>query len=166
MLTVPFLAIPAAAGLYGVGSRLVDPDRPRWPLILFSAIMLIGLGRDLYGRGFVDHWGIYQRQAKKVDQVTPPNAAVLAEEPIYFFSRRIPPPGLELVYTHLLNLPPADAALLHILSKKDIKRQVEEGKFATAYSCDDDEIADYGLKAHFKQQVDVDDCTIFWDFKK
>ena len=105
------------------------PDRPRWPLILFSAIMLIGLGRIFYGRGFVDHWGIYQRQAKKVDQVTPPNAAVLAEEPIYFFSRRIPPPGLELGLHPLTQFaargrsPPA-----HPQHRKSVKRQVEEGE--------------------------------------
>ncbi|MGD1073731.1 MAG: hypothetical protein ABSB15_26775, partial [Bryobacteraceae bacterium] len=91
MLTVPFLAILAAAGLYGVGSRLIDSDRPRWPVILFSTFMLLGLGKNIYERGFVDHWSIFERQAKKVDQVTPANALILAEEPIYFFSRRIPP---------------------------------------------------------------------------
>jgi hypothetical protein len=166
MLIVPFLAIPAAAGLYGIASRLLDSNGWRPPVILFSTFMLLCLGKNLYERGFVDHWAVYRNQAKKVDEVTPRSALVLAEEPIYFFSRRIPPSGLELAYTHLIKLPAAEAALMHLLSKDDIKRQVESGKYATAYSCDDDEIADLGLKEHYRQHVDMDDCTIFWEFKK
>jgi hypothetical protein len=166
LLMVPFLAVLAAAGLYGIASRLLDSDRPRWAVILFSTFMLLCLGKNLYERGFVDHWAVYRKQAQKVDEVTPRNALVLAEEPIYFFTRRIPPPGFELAYTHLLNLPPAEAALLHIVNKDEVKRQVLAGKYATAYSCDDDEIADFGLKERYKQHVDMDDCTIFWDFKK
>jgi len=38
--------------------------------------------------------------------------------------------------------------------------------FATAYSCDEDEIDDYGLGKLYKQHVDMDDCSIFWDWKK
>jgi hypothetical protein len=35
--------------------------------------------------------------------------------------------------------------------------------FATAYSCDDEDIANYGLKTLYKQHVDMEECTIFWD---
>jgi hypothetical protein len=166
LMIVPFLAILAAPGLYGIASRLLDSDKPLWPVLLFSALMLLGLGKNLYERGFVNHWAIFQQQAKKVDEVTPPNGLVLADEPIYFFTRRIPPPGLELAYTHILNLPPAQAALLHILNKDELKRQVQAGKYATVYNCDDDEIADYGFKNLYRQHVDIDDCTIFWDLRK
>jgi hypothetical protein len=68
-----------------------------------------------------------------------------------------------LSYTHLVNLPPAEAALMHILNEAEVKRQVQSGMFATAYSCDDEEIANYGLKTLYKQHVDMEDCTIFWD---
>jgi len=52
---------------------------------------------------------------------------------------------------------------MHILNEGEVKRQVQSGMFATAYSCDADEIADYGLKALYKQHVEMEDCTIFWD---
>jgi hypothetical protein len=84
-------------------------------------------------------------------------------EPIYFLTRRTPPPGYELSYTHLVKLPPAEAALMHILNDAEVKRQFQSGMFATAYSCDDDEIANYGLKTLYKQHVDIEDCTVFWD---
>jgi hypothetical protein len=81
-------------------------------------------------------------------------------------TKRTPPPGFELYYTHKLNLPPAEAALMHIIPDAEVKRQVQSGIFATAYSCDDDEIDDFGLKKLYQQHVDMDDCTIFWDRKK
>jgi hypothetical protein len=71
-----------------------------------------------------------------------------------------------LYYSHKLNLPPAKAALMHIISEAEVKRLVQSGMFATAYSCDDDEIEDYGLKRLYTQHVDMDDCTIFWGWKK
>jgi hypothetical protein len=71
-----------------------------------------------------------------------------------------------LYYTHKLNLPPAEAALMHIIPDAEVKRQVQSGIFATAYSCDDDEIDDFGLKELYLQHVDMDDCTIFWERKK
>jgi hypothetical protein len=101
-----------------------------------------------------------------VDRVTPPNAPVFAVEPIYFLTQRRPPPGYELSYTHLVNLPPAEGALMHILNQAEVKRQVQSGMFATAYSCDQEEIDDYGLKTLYKQHVEIGDCSIFWDRKK
>ena len=78
-------------------------------------------------------------------------------------TQRRPPPGYEVYYTHLVNLPPAEAALMHILNQAEVKRQVKSGMFATAYSCDEDDIADYGLKTLYKQHVELESCTIFWD---
>ena len=60
----------------------------------------------------------------------------------------------------------AEAALMHILSDAEVKRQFQAGMFATAYTCDDDEITGYGLKALYKQSVEMEDCTIFWDRKQ
>jgi hypothetical protein len=98
--------------------------------------------------------------------VTPPNAPLFANDPIYFLTRRTPPPGFELYYTHKVNLPPAEAALMHIVTEAEVKRQVQSGMFATAYSCDDDEIDDLGLKQMYRQHADLEDCTIFWDRKR
>ena len=166
LLTVPFLAILAAAGLCAIASRVLEPDRPLWPVLLVSVLFALGLGKSLYERRDASDWSVYQRLARKVDQVTPRSALLFADEPIYFLTRRTPPPGLELYYSHKVNLPATEAALMHILTDAEVKRQVQSGMFATAYSCDDDQIDDYGLKNLYKQHVDMHDCTIFWDLKK
>jgi hypothetical protein len=162
LLTVPFLAILAVAGLFAV-SRAFQADRPLWPVLVVALLIALGLGKTLYERREMETWSVYQRLAAKVDRVTPPNAPIFALEPLYFLTQRRPPPGYELSYTHLVNLPPAEAALMHILNEAEVKRQVQSGMFATAYSCDDEEIANYGLKTLYKQHVDMEDCTIFWD---
>ena len=165
LLTVPFLAILSVAGLYAIASRVFGGDRPRWPVLLVSLLFALGLGKSLYERRDV-RWSPYQRLASKVDQVTPRNGLLFANEPIYFLTKRTPPPGFELFYSHKINLPPAEAALMHIITDAEVKRRVQSGMFATAYSCDDEEIDDYGLEKLYQQRVDMDDCSIFWGRKK
>ena len=166
LLTVPFLSILAVVGLYAIASRVLQPERPLWPVLLVLLLFALGLGKSLYDERQDDNWSVYQRLASKVDQVTPRNALLFADEPIYFLTRRMPPPGFELYYTHKLNLPPSEAALMHIITEAEVKRQVQSGMFATAYSCDTDKIHDYRLKELYQQHVDMDDCTIFWDWKR
>ena len=165
LLAVPFLTILAVAGLYAIASRVLRADRALLPVLLVSALFAFGLGKSLYERRDLN-WSPYERLANKVDQVTPRNAPLLANEPIYFLTRRTPPPGFELSYSHKINLPPADAARIHILTEAEIKRQVQSGRFATAYSCDSDEIDDWGLEKLYTQHVDMDDCSIFWGLKR
>ena len=162
LLTVPFLAILAVAGLFAL-SRAIQGDRPLWPVLVFAVLVALGWGRTLYDRREFDTWSTYQRLAAQVDRVTPPNAPVFGVEELYFLTKRTPPSGYELSYTHLVNLPPAEAALMHILNEAEVKRQVQSGMFATAYSCDDEQIANYGLKTLYKQHADLESCTIFWD---
>ena len=166
LLTVPFAAILAVAGLFAV-SRAFETGRPLVPVLVVAMLFALGLGRRLYDGRDGDTWSKYERAAVKVNQVTAPNGELFAVEPVYFAMRRTPPPGYELTsYTHLVKLPPADAALLHILSEDEVKRQFQSGMFATAYTCDDDEIKDYGLKTLYKQSAEMDDCTVFWDRKQ
>jgi len=40
---------------------------------------------------------------------------------------------------------------------------VQSGMFATAYSCDEDDISDYGLAHLYRQRLDMENCSIFWD---
>jgi hypothetical protein len=166
LLAVPFLAILAAVGLYAIASRLFKPDQPRWPALLVALFLVLGLAKSLYDRRDIGDWSSYERLAKKIDEVTPRNAPLFADEPIYFLTRRAPLPGLELSYSHKVDLGPAENALLHIVTSAELKRLVHSGIFATAYSCDDDEISDYGLPNLYKQRVDMEDCSIFWERKK
>jgi len=166
LLTVPFLAILAAVGLYAIASRVLEPDKPLWAVLPVVIFLVFGLAKSLYERRQVGNWSAYERLARKIDEVTPHNLLLFANEPIYFLTRRVPPPGLELSYSHEVDLGPAKNALLHIVTSSEVKRQVQSGMFATAYSCDEDDISDYGLPNLYKQRVDMEDCSIFWDRKK
>jgi hypothetical protein len=167
LLAVPFLAIPAAVGLYAMASRVLEPDKPLWGALPVTVLLLFGLGQALYQHHQeLGDWSRYERLAGKIDQVTPRNALVYADEPMYFLTRRVPPPGFELYYSHKVDLGPEENALLHILTSAEVKHQVQSGIFATAYSCDDDEISDYGLPGLYKQRVNMEDCSIFWERRK
>lgn len=165
LLIVPFVSILSAVGLYAIASRVLEPDRPLWPVLLVSVLFTLGLAKSLHDEPD-ETWRLYQRMADKVDQVTPRNARLLADEPIYFLTRRTPPPGFEMSYTHKVKLPPAEATLMHIVSESEVKRQVQSGMFATAYSCDRNDIDNYELKELYQQHEDIADCTVFWDWKK
>ena len=104
---VGILAVP---GLYAVGSRVLQPERPLWPVLIPSLIFAGALARticdDLTG-SFC--WKDYEAVARKVLAVTPPGKEVFTEEEIYFLLMRRPPSGMEFGYSHKLTLPPADA---------------------------------------------------------
>ena len=165
LFIVPFVAILGAAGLYAISERLIEGGRPGVPVTIVALLILLGLGKAIYDRRDEARWGEYEQLAAKVNQVTPPEAPLFAAEPIYFLTRRIPPPGYELYYSHKVNLPPQERARLHILTEAEVKQQVQSGQFATAVSCDDDQISNYGLKNLYSRSADVADCTVFWDRK-
>lgn len=166
LLAVPFLAILAVPGLYAIASAVLDPGQTLWPVLLLTVILAVGLVRSLYDRHHdVLDWRTYEQLATKVDEVTPRNAPLFATEPIYFLTHRIPPPGLELYASHKVDLGAADNALMHILTEPEMKQQVQSGMFATAFTCDDDQIDDYGLPNIYNHRLDMNDCSIFWDLK-
>lgn len=163
LLIVPFMAILAVAGLYAIGSRVLEPDRPFWPVVLVIALTGMGMAQSLYRRREDYKWRKYERLAAQIDRVTPRDALLFADEPIYFLTKRTPPSGYELGYSHKVTLPPEERALLHILTEAEVKKQVQSGMFATAYSCDEDEIDDYGLKKLYRRRWDEEGCSVFWE---
>jgi len=165
LLAVPFLAILAVAGLFAT-ARAFEMRRPLWPVLALSALFALGLGRTLYDRREFETWHTYELLAAKINPLSPHNAPLYAVEQIYFLTRRTPPPGYELSYTHLVKLPPKEAALMHIVNQADVKRQFQSGMFATAYTCDDDEIDGLDVGTLYNKKVEMSDCKIFWDLKR
>jgi hypothetical protein len=164
LLAVPFFAIPASAGLYALTSRLANPDKPLWPATLVIALLCLALGKTLYDDRRSYKWRDYEKIAGKVDQVTPPNASLWADEVIYFLTRHPPPSGMEFSYSHKLELPPRLAASLHIMSQRELDRRIKAGAFATIATCaDDDRIDELGLDRLYAQKAEVSDCLVFWD---
>jgi hypothetical protein len=162
IFAVPFCSVLAVVGLYAVGSRLASPDRPFWPTVVLGTLLVLSLGRMLFDNRDATTWKDYEEIARKIREVTPPDARLYADEQVYFLLRRTPPPGMEFSYSHKLDLPPQQEALFHIVSERELNEQVKAGKFATVESCKDERIDEMHLTELFPNQADVRDCSIFW----
>lgn len=163
VFVVPFLTLPAAIGLYAAVKRLHYPGPPERAALALGCFMLLSLGRSLFYNRDANTWHPVVAAANKVDQVTPPGAALLAPEQIYFLTLRTPPPGLEFGFGQKLDFGPKRNALLHILPRAEVERQGRAGRFATAAVCDDDDqverINNWNV---YKQRADLGECTVFW----
>jgi hypothetical protein len=169
VLLVPFLGILAAVGLYEIGSRLAPHGRPFWPLLVLTFLLCFGLGKALSEKREDYKWRDLEEVARKVDQVTPPGASLLAEEFCYFLTRRTPPSGMEFQDSQKVFLPPDRAALLHILPRAELAKQVQAGMFSTVETCkddDDERLTVLGVPPLYRQKVVLRGCTIYWDRKK
>lgn len=165
LFTTPFLAILAAAGLYDVGSRLDAPDRPWRSLLVLAILLCLGLADALYQEQDVMTWRDFEQVARKVEEVTPPGNSLLADEFVYFLTRRTPPSGMELEDSHkLTNLSPEQAAALHVLPRPQLNQQVEAGKFQTVETCDDDDerILALHLPQRYSHRAEVSGCVVYW----
>jgi hypothetical protein len=164
VLAVPFVAIPAVAGLYAIGSRVFAEERPWWPVAVVVAIAALGCAKTIYERRDMYTWGDYESIGKKVAKVTPPGGLLYADDHVYFMLHRKPPPGMEFAYSHKLQLPADERAALHILTQEEVDRQISSGMFATVYICEDeDTYAKLGLPKLYKHKEEIEDCTLFWD---
>ncbi|MBV9611032.1 MAG: hypothetical protein JO091_01105 [Acidobacteriaceae bacterium] len=162
IFATPFATVLAVIGLYAVGSRLVSPERPLVPAAVVMLLLALSLARALFDDRDAVTWHDYSDIARKVDQVTPAHGRLYADELVYFLTRRPPPSGMEFSYSHKLELPPAQEALYHIVSERELNEQVKAGKFATVQSCNDDRIEDMHLEKLFPNKADIVDCSVFW----
>jgi 4-amino-4-deoxy-L-arabinose transferase-like glycosyltransferase len=165
-MIVPFLGILAAVGLYEVSSRLATQSRPLWPVFALTVLLCVGLAKTLYDRRDEFTWRYLEDVANKVDEVTPRQALILADEHIYFLTRRMPPSGAEFQDSHKLNLPAAVAASLHIVPRTELAKRVQARMFNTVETCndeDDDRFKVLGLPQVYAKKAVVHDCSIFWD---
>lgn len=162
VFATPFAAALAAVGSYEVATRFGRRERPLIPALLLTVLIALSLARDLFDDRDSTTWYDYQDIARKVDQVTPPNGRLYADELVYFLLQRTPPPGMEFSYAHKIELPPAQEALYHIVSDRELMAQVKAGKFDTLQTCKDDKTDEVDDLHVFPHKIDVRDCTIFW----
>jgi hypothetical protein len=156
LLVVPWLAILGAAGLYAASGR-------GWAVALVGLVMALGLVKSLYDARNDATWADYEAVAARIEEVTPRTSPLLADEMMYFLTRRTPPEGFELYYTHKLGLPPAARTLFHLVDEEGVRRERLSGRYATVYIDGDAEVAGAGLDAVYRRREEVGDCTLFWD---
>jgi hypothetical protein len=165
-LLVPFLGILAVPGLYAIGSRVLQPERPLWPVLIVSVLAAGALARDI-GESSVDSLNLPQLEkvAQKLTEVTPPGKQMFTEELFYFLTKRRPLRGYEFQYSHKLKLPPKRLAALHVVTEGEMKQGLAAGIFGSAATCDDDFVDDFNLNDTFQDKVEVHDCPVYWNWK-
>jgi 4-amino-4-deoxy-L-arabinose transferase-like glycosyltransferase len=164
LLLVPFLAILAAVGLCWISSRLYSPDRLLPGAFLLGLLVVLGLAKSLYEDRDEPRWRDLEAVAGKVDQVTPRDGLLLADEQVYFLTRRRPPSGLELRDSQKLEFPAARAESLHLVPGSELRRRVQAGLFDTVQTCEGDvDIPAFGLDRLYSRQARVGICAVFWD---
>jgi hypothetical protein len=165
-LVVPFLGILAVPGLYAIGSRVLQPERPFWPVLIISILAAGGVAREICDSSQDPNtWPHHEQIAQKLAEVTPPGKQMFTEEMFYFLTKRRPPPGYEFQYSHKLKLPPERLAALHVLTEDEMKQQLAAGGFGSAATCDDDFVDDFKLDNTFQNKVEVHDCPVYWGWK-
>jgi hypothetical protein len=166
MVMVPFVAIPAVAGFYAVGVRLVGAHQSVLAACVLVFVLMLGLGRALFDDSDSYAWSDLEAISRKVEQVTPPGATLWADELIYFILRRPPPEGMQFSYAHdIEEMPAAQAAMLHILTSSELRRRTAAGAYRTVAACYDTENTDASkVPDYYRQKATVKDCTIYWDF--
>jgi hypothetical protein len=164
LLTLPFLAVPAAAGFYAVVRYLPAAKRPTRAAAALACFCALALARGLYGERDGPTWAAIAPAAAKVAAVTPRGAELLAPEAIYFLAGLPAPPEMIFQFTQELDFGAATNALLHILPKAEVDREIRAGRFATAAVCeDDDRVAEIAATHVYSQKLDAGDCTVFWN---
>jgi 4-amino-4-deoxy-L-arabinose transferase-like glycosyltransferase len=163
-LVAPFLAIPAAAGLYAVARWIRAPAQAWWLVALLAVVLSLGLSKALYEDRNALRWRNLEAVARKVNEVTPSGAALWADEHVYFLTRRRPAEGTAFSYAEVIDMPEDVAGTLHIASDELLDRQAAAGMFSTVSTCEDQEVIErLSLVRLFRRQVTVGACTVFWE---
>ena len=163
---VPFVGILAVPGLYAIGSRVLQPERPFWPVLVVSVIFAGALARNIIDDSRETYnWPEYEDIARKAAEVTPPGKEIFTEEQVYFLTKRRPPFGLDFHGSQKVDLPAERLAALHVTPESELKRLVAAGSFWSAATCDDDMIDDYNLDKAFQNKVKVHRCPVYWNWK-
>jgi hypothetical protein len=163
LFTLPFLAVLASVGLYFVASRLYREDRPFWPALTLTLLLALALAKAVFNGHEDMRWRDYEKISRKLAEVAPANAPVLADEHFYFLSRRRPPSGMEHEDSHKLTLSPSEARSMHVISQAEVNRRIQAGEFAAVETCDDEEAyKKIGLPGPYPHKEEISDCTVFW----
>jgi 4-amino-4-deoxy-L-arabinose transferase-like glycosyltransferase len=163
---IPFLTVLAVIGFYAVAERLEYTGSPQAAAVVLAGISAVCLSTSIF-ENYSYTWPELEEVANKVMQVTPKDAALWAPEHIYFLSRWSVPSGMEHANAHKLQLSPAESAVLHVLPKAEVDRQIKAGAFFTAVVCEDEDQVN-ALKEWkvYSQSAVIQQCTVFWQVEK
>ena len=131
-----------------------------------AAVTALGLGKELYDERDAFLWRDVEAIARKVDEVTPAKGTLLADEHVYFLTRRPPPSGMELDYSHRLLISTEFASKLHVVLRPELNRRIRSGVYDTIATCELEKAEAIGIPRLYREKADISDCSVFWDFKR
>lgn len=108
-------------------------------------------------------WSDFEEIAAKVQSVTPDSAEILADEHVYFLTRRPPVPGTEVNDSHRFEFPPDMVREMHLLPRSVMRRRIETGEFSTVETCAGEETQKKdGLPGPLTHHAEIAGCDIYW----
>ena len=162
VVEIPFAAVLAAAGL----EELYERYPRRWPAGAVAALMILTAARAVAGEGDDMSWADLQPVADAVAKLTTPQTRLYADDPIYFLTGRMPPPGMEWGSGHKVDLPSVEACYFHVLTQAELDRQIKAGDFALLQTCDEDLVNRLGLDEIYGSKQTIGDCFVFREVKR
>jgi hypothetical protein len=153
MLAIPFLAVLASVAIYSL--------RTRWAAIGLAVLMAGGLAKTI-AQEYAFTWHDFEPLARRVNELLPPGAPFLADEQVYFLTRRTPPPGMELNDSHKLELDAAEMLALHLVSEDEVERRIRARAYALVESCGEYEAFDDAAAESYPRRQQIGNCTIYW----
>jgi len=162
ILTVPFTAILASAGVYAA-TREWNPRGACAAIVLLTAA---GAVRSVYDQRDFNTWATFDEIVPAVNRVTPAGAPLFADEQVYFLTGRAPPAGLEWMSGHKIEMPMDQARPLHAMPQSEVDREVRQGAFSTFETCEEGEIDRLGLRKMYAREKVSNDCHVFWDRRR
>lgn len=158
VLAVPFASALGAAGLYA----LARSHSRTWAVALAIGVTAAGLTRSLFDDRDSVTWSDFPPIVQAVEAVTPPGAALYADEQVYFLSRRTPPSGMEWTSGHKIEMPIASATALHLIPQSELDRLIRGHRFATLETCEEADVSRLRIDALYAHEKRVSDCFVFW----
>jgi hypothetical protein len=166
VLAIPFLAMLAGVGVFALGTEVLRLGRPAGFVVLLTMLLLVGVARAVYtAREMLRFtWRNYAAVVRTVDEITPREAALWADEGVYFAARRRPPAGFEHANSHKLSLPEAEAAALHVAPRAQVDDWVRQGRFHTIASCwlNEDQQEVIRSAGFYPNHQKVAGCDVYW----
>lgn len=165
VLLLPYISILATLGVYAVGTRIANSVAPWRLLVAVIAVFVVGLAKSAFSRPkeYRARWPRIEAVAQELNRVTPQNAAILADEGIYFAAHRIPPKGLENSFGRK-RIPPELSRVMRVVPRLEVLQWAAAGRFEAVASCwpydaREDPMALYRVYANHSQ---VNQCDLFW----
>ena len=156
VLLMPFLSILAAVGVFALANRVNIARDAFWLTSSVSCLFILGSLPMISRRPWLGYsWQAVERVSSSIAAVTARNQTLFVDDDrIYFATKRLPPLGLENVYSAGLAVPPRLANLLNFVPQSRIDDLLKSSYFHTVcLLADDPRLESLNLRTNYTQSA-------------